>query len=271
MKKGASVSRSDFVSQPPALHHKPTAPAAVTPWLPLVLCVGAMITGCSAARWDGRVSTWGGMREVMRAGQSEGRVSISEALGQARAFGVGAVEGLRGEIVIDDGRCWIGEVATDAEVPELRVYEGAPTTRATLLAVAYVPKWSETAFGQAVGADEVEARVRAVAERAGIDTTRPFPFVIEGELCDLAAHVINRFCPMNQASAAAAADHRPIRLDRKTIRGKLIGIYAENSAGELTHHGTSLHVHVLTDSPRSVAHVERFALGPHARLRLPAR
>ena len=37
----------------------------------------------------------------MREGQTEARVSMSQVLAKPHAFGIGAVEGLRGEIVID--------------------------------------------------------------------------------------------------------------------------------------------------------------------------
>jgi alpha-acetolactate decarboxylase len=240
-------------------------------WTGLVCCMVTLICGCASPRWDGLVESWGGMRQVMREGQTESRVSMPQVLAKPHAFGVGAVEGLQGEIVIDDGRCWIGDVVAEVGGSVLRVREDQQSPRATLLVVAYVPAWSDKTIERALASDEIETYVREAAQRAGIDATQPFPFVIEGEFRDLAAHVINGYCPMNEHPDGASAVNQPIRLERESVHGKLIGIYAENSAGELTHHGSSMHVHVLTDSPRAVAHVERVALAPSARLRMPAR
>lgn len=208
----------------------------------------------------------------MREGQTETRDSIPQVLTKPQAFGVGAVEGLRGEIVICDGRCWIGEVVAEAGDSILRVREDQSSPRATLLVVAYVPTWSETTIERPLASDEIVTHVREAAQRAGMDATRPFPFVIEGEFRDFSAHVINGYCPLNQGADARVAENQPIRVDRQAVRGKLIGFYAENSAGELTHHGSNMHIHFLTDSsPRAVAHVEQVAAAPSARLLLPAR
>lgn len=233
------------------------------------LCVLVLLPGCSMDRWDGRIESWGGMRQVMREGHTDARIALSDIAAKPHAFAVGAVEGLRGEILIDDGNCWVGQVVADHST---QVRHDAKSLRATLLAVAYVPAWSESVVTKAVASDELEAFIRDAAKRIGIDTTRPFPFVIEGEFRDLSAHVINGYCPMNQNADGGSAENQPVRLTGVVGSGKLIGIYAEDSAGELTHHGTSMHAHVLTESsPKMVAHVEGVALAPGAKLRLPVR
>lgn len=233
------------------------------------LCVLALLPGCSMDRWDGRIESWGGMRQVMREGHTEARIALSDIATKPHAFAVGAVEGLRGEILIDDGRCWVSQVVAEHSAP---VRDDPQSFRATLLVVAYVPVWSESVVTTAVASDELEAFIRDAAKRIGIDITRPFPFVVEGDFRHLSAHVINGYCPMNQKVDVRSTENQPVRLDDVPGSGKLIGIYAEDSAGELTHHGSSMHVHVLMESsPAMVAHVEGVALAPGAKLRLPAR
>ncbi|MBI5863871.1 MAG: hypothetical protein HZB38_05070 [Planctomycetes bacterium] len=247
--------------------------------LGFMLCAVAMPCGCASPRWDGRVESWGGMRQVMRDGETEARVNLVDVVARPHAFGVGAVEGLRGEIVIDDGRCWVAQVAVDSDphggktgLSALRVDDNPSSLHATLLAVAYVPTWSESVIPAPVASDELEAYVRRAAQRCGIDTTRPFPFMIEGQFRDLDAHVVNGYCPMNPDADHGSDKNQPFRCGGRSGRGKLMGLCAENSAGQLTHHGSSLHIHVLMEtSPALVAHVERVALAPDAKLRLPAR
>lgn len=234
----------------------------------LALCALVFTPGCASSRWDGRIESWGKMRQVLHEGHTEARVALSDIIAKPHAFGVGAVEGLHGEIFIDDGRCWVGQVVADHSV---QVRDDAESLRATFLAVAYVPAWSESVVTDEIASSELEAYIRDAAHHAGIDTAHPFPFVIEGEFRNLSAHVINGYCPMNPNPDAGATENPPVRLDGVTRSGKLIGIYAENSAGELTHHGSSIHVHVFTESsPSTVAHVEGVALAPGAKLRLPA-
>lgn len=230
-------------------------------------------TGCAERHWDGQVRSWGGMRQVMREGQTEARVKPTDMLARPHAFGVGAVEGLHGEIVIDDGRCWVGQVAMDGGTPRVAVATMPRSQRATLLTVSYVPAWSDITITGPVRSEDLETFVHDAARRAGIDTDRPFPFVIQGRLSELHAHVINGYCPMAGPEAAGTSPGaEPYRVEGWSGQGKLIGLYAENSAGELTHHGSNLHVHVLTESPpQVVAHVETVSLAPGAKLRLPTR
>lgn len=238
--------------------------------LRLIGCVLIGTASCSNQRWDGQIQTWGGMREVMHDGQTDGRVSLRDVLAKPHAFGIGAVQDLRGEIIIDDGRCLVGQTIESGSAPAVQGEVASPSLRATLLAVAYVPAWSDALISEPLSSSEVEDHVQNAARRAGFDTTRPFPFVIEGQLVDLHAHVINGYCPMSADVNTSSVAHTPFRVDGWSGAGKLIGFFAESSAGKLTHHGTSVHMHVLTEAPQPIiAHVEEVSLAAGARLRLP--
>ncbi len=52
----------------------------------------------------------GSMREVMRDGQTEGRVLLSEAAEESGAIAVGALEWLGGEVTIVEGEAWVSRV-----------------------------------------------------------------------------------------------------------------------------------------------------------------
>lgn len=225
-----------------------------------------LLAGCASHGWDGRVETWGEMRRVMREGQTEAHVQLSEVVERAHAYGVGAVEGLNGEIVIEDGRCWVAR----ARGHSLVVESDATTAHATLLIVAHVPEWTTVSIDRALPPELLDRFVCDAAERAGLETTQPFPFVIEGEFRDVAAHVMNGHCPTDRSTPTAAA--APLRIDEKSIRGKLLGFYARNSAGLLTHHGTQSHIHLLVVTPHPLAgHVETVSIASGANLRLPKR
>src|SRR6185436_15409534 len=77
-----------------------------------------LLVGCAKPTWDGRVENWGEMRPVMREGQTEARVQLSEVVKRPHAYAVGAVESLDGEIVIEDGKCWLARKKGQALVVE---------------------------------------------------------------------------------------------------------------------------------------------------------
>lgn len=135
-----------------------------------------VLVGCTSRGWDGRVEEWGEMRSVMREGQNEARVQLSDVVERAHAYGIGAIEGLGGEIVIEDGRCWVARARGQALV----VQPDAKAANATLLTVSYVPEWTTVSIDRALPANSLDRFVRVAVERTGLETTQPFPFAIEG-------------------------------------------------------------------------------------------
>jgi len=224
----------------------------------------AALGGCAPSRWNGRIEQWGSIRAALHDGQTQGRVSLAHAVAKPHAFGIGALEGLTGEVAIFDGQC---SMALPDDHGSVSVAHEPDEYRATLLTIAYVPTWNTVDVSRNVEPDDLDGYVRDMAVRQGLDPSRPFPFVIEGEFSTLHAHVINGECPMQ---ASAVGDHRPYRLDRDSASGTLVGIYAENSAGNLTHHDSCTHMHIISaDESQVTAHVEQVGLKAGAHLRVP--
>jgi alpha-acetolactate decarboxylase len=236
----------------------------------LILCSRPSV----AETWDGRISHYGEMRVVLGQGRHEGRVRLGDLTKTAHCYAVGALAGLAGEITIIDGQFVVsrvdraGQPTTDSEEPGEH--------EATMLVAAYVPSWTERRIERDVPAEELESFVRAAAQEAGIDTAKPFPFLIEGELIGLEAHVINGACPMRarRFGLSIAPAQRPYHGSFVKTSGRLVGIYAQNAEHRLTHHGTKTHTHVLLiddNGQAFTAHVERTGVRAGSVLRLPDR
>ena len=163
------------------------------------------LVGCAPTR--PAVEQFGAMRDVMREGHTESRIRLADAVAQPHAVAVGALEGLAGEITIVDGDVWVSRAA-DAG---LRVTGPDPIDgdQATLLTLAHVAKWQSVTIETAVEGYELESLIEQMARARGIDTARPFPFVIEGELASVDLHVINGYCPI--ATDPATVDAEPWR------------------------------------------------------------
>jgi len=214
------------------------------------------------------------MRVVLGQGRHEGRIRLGELTERSHCYAVGALEGLAGEVTVLDG-----------EVVVTRVDEtGRPVTnsaepkdaRAAMLVAAYVGRWSERRIDDSVSPEELESYLRRSAREAGLDVSKPFPFVIEGDLTALEMHVINGACPMRakRLGRELPTAQQPYRKSIAKTEGRLVGIHAAGAAHRLTHHGTETHTHVLLkdkEGKRSTGHVERVGVGAGAVLRLPVR
>lgn len=216
--------------------------------------------------WNGSISTWGSMQEVLGKGQTQGRVALAD-LRQSGTYAVGAVAALAGEITIVDGQVWVA--AAHDGTAHCKTLESGDATEATLLVAAQVPSWSHHSITADVPATEVDGYLRKIAAAAGLDITKPFPFVIEGRIADVQAHVVNGMCPMR---ATPTSEQAPVRLHFARPIGTVVGIFAEGRGGVLTHHGASTHMHVVVPGDTThMGHVESVALVAGSTLLLPRR
>ncbi len=249
-------------------------------------CLAALLTmsGCAIESPTAiPVTQVGNMREVMRMGQSEARQSLASVVERDGAIAVGALEGLRGEITIMDGKVWVAR----PEASALRVSQDSKDTQdsATLLTFAHVSKWKSIPIRISATGSHVDDFIKAEATKLGLDTTSPIPFVIEGKTSDIAIHVINGYCPI--ANDPSTMDDQPWRWDSESSESdqhhvQIVGFYAPDAVGEMTHHGTSIHAHAILsaiqrDDVRSThgktitGHVDRVTVQPGMVLKLPIR
>lgn len=192
-----------------------------------LLCV-VLLGGCSS------VQRWGTLREVLRDGDVRGKVRLSE-IGPG-TYGVGALENLAGEVTVIDGKVY----STRADVDQ-----------AAFLVLARVDAWREAPFsGSPEDLRDLEGTV---------------PFLIDGDLVGLEAHVLNGACPF---ASDPARRGEPLRFSRERVRGRLVGFFTTEPPGVLTHHGSRTHVHVVLEDGTS-GHVDRVTVAEGGVLRVP--
>jgi alpha-acetolactate decarboxylase len=236
---------------------------------------GLPVAAHAAEAWDGKLVQYGRMHEAIGLGQHQGRVSLGALLERPHFFGVAALERLEGEATVHDGRVTLTRV--DAAGRLAPSDPPALETQATLVVGAYVPSWTTHEVAADVGPDAFDQAVAELAARAGVATSAPFVFTVEGELGEVRLHVINGACPLHARlrKTELPKDRQPFELERDRMRGTLVGVFAKDAVGSITHPATSTHAHLLFQDPASgkrvTGHVERVGMLAGAVVRLPAR
>lgn len=232
------------------------------------LLVLLLLTACSGH--PPRVAQFGATREVLRGGQSQPRVHLAEFV-TPNTIAVGALAGLEGEITVLDGQTWVARrdglaLTVTGPAPD-------PADHATLLTAAKVGAWqTEEVISTNPTPDHApDAFIEWAARASGIDTTKPFPFTITADFDTLDLHVIHGACPI--ANPDLPPESRPWRWSAAgtPVHATIVGFYAPDAAGVMTHHGTAIHAHAIIgrDGEIITGHVERFTLPTHATLGLP--
>jgi len=239
-----------------------------------VVVTAIALTGCQFNHDppSNELVTYGGLHETIGLKQHQGRVSLAAVVDRPHFYGVGAVEGLRGEITIFDSVAVVTGGTSDGQLSSLSQTD----LQATLLVGRSAPKWSTVVLDDGVMDDRLDRTIADAARDAGIDTTAPFVFLIEGGLIDVRLHVINGACPVHARlkNLALGPDEQAFELEATSLEGTVVGVYAEGSVGRLTHPATVTHPHLIWEDKRTgqrvTGHLERFGLAPGAVLRLPA-
>jgi alpha-acetolactate decarboxylase len=240
------------------------------------LCLSALglLSVCRATPIPatGRLVQIGSMHEAIGKRQHEARVDVAEVASRPHFYGVGALEGLEGEITV------LGSVAVVTRVTPDGALQAAtaPDAKATLLVGQSVERWTRQSLTEAVSHERFDESIGARAGGTGVETADPFVFVIEGAFTDVRLHVINGACPIHARinQLEIAEGERPFELEAENVSGTLVGVYAAGAVGRLTHPATKTHAHLIYTDPatgeRVTGHVERAGVAEGAVLKLPA-
>jgi alpha-acetolactate decarboxylase len=223
--------------------------------------------------WDSKIVQYGEMHEAIGKQQHYGRVQLNELVGRDHFYAVAALEKLAGEITIFDGKVIITRVDANGK-PQSQTNDSALNENAAMLVGAYVPAWTEKEVTESIAPDKIEKFILESASEAGVDTAKPFAFTVEGQLTDVRMHVINGACPMHARlnRIELPSDRQPVEMEYDKVQGTLVGVFAVDSVGKLTHPSTSTHTHLILENGSAgsvTGHVEQVGVVAGSVLRLP--
>lgn len=222
---------------------------------------------------DGSIVQYGGIHEAIGQQQHQGRVAFREIIRREHFYGVGAAEGLQGEATIIDGTITLTTVDLAGRLQSSD--RTAVERKATLLVGAYVNSWTKQTIEKTVAAKDFDQYIANAATKVGANVKEPFVFTINGKFSNVRLHVINGACPIRarMKKENLSNDKKPFESDLSVVSGTIVGVYAADSVGKLTHPSTSTHCHLVYTDPitgkRVTAHLEQLAIQAGAQLSVP--
>jgi acetolactate decarboxylase len=214
------------------------------------------------------VEIYGSLQSVFMNGDFSANANLAETGTDATSIGIGAIEGLRGEITILDGEAWLGY--PDGLTATTMVRESAPEEQAALLVVSQVSDWVSFTTELDTTYEELTDVIVELLEAAYWPDTGALAFKVEGNISQVDWHVIDGSrLPEGQASHE---DHEEASVSGTLIGGSpvMVGFYSTQHAGVITHGGVRIHLHV-TDAEREVSgHVEDAIIGAGSTISFPA-
>lgn len=232
-----------------------------------VLAFLSLSTASAGGESPFNVSIHGNFKRMVHTGDASGKIALASIPRSAGTYGVGALADLRGEILVWDGRVLVTpgqSISGSTQSPGIG-------DQATLLVTAQVKKWEQKQILNDMTQKEFERFVIDSANSIGIDTKKPFPFIVMGEITDYAWHVVTGSAKGHGAGTQHQQGPASDRAFRGTaVKGKLVGFYsAEELEGVISHPGDLFHVHYTDDSLKVSGHLDSFGVRKGAALLLP--
>ncbi|HXY61472.1 MAG TPA: hypothetical protein VEJ22_00935 [Nitrospirota bacterium] len=235
------------------------------------LCASAVLAGIK----DGLVEYVGAQRDVFATGRAARVVSLEDLAGRKNLYAMGPVEGLDGEITIFDSKPYITKVRDDDYIVDKTFKHGA-----------FFLVWTEQAnwIDVPVPADvkgyiDLQRFVKAQAKAAGIDTTKPFPFLLSGTPVEIKWHInVDRTEGKTITKESFFRSKQPFTIKNEPV--DIIGFYAEHYDGvfltkytpvikEGTGIENAIHIHLVSRVSKAAGHIDDLILGEGMVLRLP--
>lgn len=209
------------------------------------------------------VQTFGSLHEIME-GNFAAAISLKEVANIPHLYALGAVENLDGEILIYDGKPIISRRSE-----EMMSIDNSFNASAALLAYAIVPEWDEITVPPMVKSHgQFEIFLQQQAEKAGIDTSKPFPFLLIGGVAKLNWHVVNG---KELSTVNTKQSHMKSGLNGVLTHAyvDILGFYDNSNDGTFVHKGAKTHMHFKAQHADVAAHVDTMFLGQDLTLKLP--
>ena len=207
---------------------------------------------------------FGALKNMMHKGDISASVDLSSLKDLEHLYGLGAVEGLKGEVLIWDSQYLIAQKKNN----QLEL-SNQTDLKATLFVYSQVAEWTEHRIPNDVRSyQELEAHVEAVARTQGLSTAAPFPFLLEGNFKQVDWHVIDW---ADGDTEHSHEKHITSGLHQRLTNtpGLVLGFYSSSHQGIFTHHSSKMHLHIRSLEGDFAAHLDDLILDDDVVLKLP--
>ena len=224
-----------------------------------------LFSSCQYANKKGivtEVKYSGALRTIM-SGNIQAVISLDSLSNKKHLYALGAVDNLKGEIQIFDGKPR-NSFVVDSSLQIKDSYK----LKAALLVYAEVEEWDLLQISNIKTKSDLEEKIFETAKRKGISIEKPFPFLLEGNVSSLDWHVINW---KEDDTIHSHKKHTESGLNG-TLRNtevEIVGFYSTKHKAVFTHHTTNMHMHFKTDDNSVAGHVDDLLLNDKITLKLP--
>jgi acetolactate decarboxylase len=183
-----------------------------------------------------------------------------DTLPKQHLYAIGPEADLRSEIFVWDGRIFRAGVLKENGLPY--VEKDVVGMQAVFLVWAQVPEWDTLVIYNAIpDMQTLETTIGKYAFEMGVDTSKPFPFLMFGKIKQGKGHIMDKDPAVNADSpnvAEVAKKYFPL----ENQKAQFIGFYSHHHQRIFTHHDSFVHLHYRLYSKHHAGHLDEVAFDP---------
>ena len=242
----------------------------------IIFMIGAAaLAAISGAKKEGLVEYIGAQKDIFRTGKAVSVVSLEDLADRKGLYAMGPIDGLDGEITIFDSKPYITQVrGNDYTVDTTFKHE------AFFLVWTEQKDWTDTPIPLSVkGYVDLQKFVKGQAEKAGIDVTKPFPFLLVGTPAEIKWHInVDRTEGKQITKELFMKSKQPYVTKNEPV--DIVGFYSDHHAGVFLNQFSPaikegsgmencIHIHLISKKSKAAGHIDDITLGEDMALRLP--
>lgn len=247
----------------------------VTAVMLLGLLLAAAYAAIVGSKKEGLVEYIGAQKTIFATGKAESVVSLADLADRKGLYAMGPIDGLDGEITIFDSKPYITKVrGTDF------VMDNTFKHSAFFLVWSEQTKWKDVSVPATVkGYVDLQQFVKTQAQAAGIDVTKPFPFLLAGTPVEIKWHInVDRTEGKPITKELFVKSKAPFVTKNEPV--DIIGFYSDHHVGVFVaeyapaiKEGSGIknviHIHLVSRVSKAAGHIDDLTLGEGMVLKLP--
>jgi acetolactate decarboxylase len=215
----------------------------------LFLLTFVAIFSCYTAQTISKPIVVGVMRNVMWKGDLKSKINFDTLSNKTHLYGIGAVENLKGEIMVVDGQSYVSTVGADSMIVMAETFN----VQSPLFGYAYIKSWQETIVPKTV---QNIADLDDFLEKSVSKKDKPCFFRITATVDNAKFHVMN--LPDGVQVTSPDVEHslgqKHFVIEQQEV--ELIGFFSTEHKAIFTHHDTFTHIHLMTKDKKKMGHLD---------------
>ena len=227
------------------------------------------------AKKEGLVEYVGAQKEIFKTGKAASVVSLEDLADRKGLYAMGPIDGLAGEITIFDSKPYITKVRGNDYTLDKTYKHGA-----FFLVWTEQKDWINVPLPATVkGYVDLQKFVKEQAQKAGVDVTKPFPFLMTGTPAEIKWHInVDRTEGKPITKELFVKSKEPYVTKSEPV--DIIGFFSEKHSGiflsqyapaikEGSGMENAIHIHLISKTSKAAGHIDDITFGDGMVLRLP--